>query len=265
MKTITTLLLTTAFAFVSTDVAAQSWTPNAPHTKSKYYNGYNMDYSRKGNTGYHHSTSRYGYDRGFSRGGSSVNPFCPVSLQAGFVTKRFATNFGPGDRYRENLWGEESRFMSGLQLGIAFQPTACNGLGFRTGGFYEIYFDQGNGVRKEGFNRFTEHDLYFPAQLAYNLRAGRDVDVNFTTGLGFNVALGGIYRSWGRNGEVAYQEYGNIDRPDRINAMWEFGANVRYEHLQVGLNYGLGLNDHEFYDNARTRQNKVTLSVAAVF
>lgn len=257
MKTISTLLLTGLLALFGVSANAQSWSSgSAPHKKSKYYNGYSMDYSR----GRSHSV-----DYGFGRYNRILDSRCPVSLQAGLVSKRFATFFAPGDRYHENLWGEQGRFMNGLQLGLAFQPTAWNGIGFRTGGFYELYIANGNGVINEGFNRFTEHDLYFPFHFAYNFRPSRLCDINLTTGLGFNVAMAGVYRSWGRNGTVEYQNYGNNGLPDRINAMWEFGAQVRYDHFQVGLGYGLGLNDHEFYDNARTRQNKVTLSVAAVF
>lgn len=264
MKTISTLLLTGLFALSCGTASAQSWTPGgAPHKHSKYYNGYGgMDYSHRSGNGSHYG--RYP-DYGFGSFDRLLDTRCPVSLQAGFVTKRFGTYFGPGDRFHENLWGEQSRFMNGMQMGIAFQPTAYNGLGFRTGGFYELYFASGNGVREMGYNRFVEHDLYFPFDFAYNFRPAPGVDINLTTGLGFNVAMAGVYRSWGRNGTVEYQEYGNYNRPDRINAMWEFGAQVRYDHLQVGLGYGLGLNDHEFYDNARTRQNKLTVSVAAVF
>lgn len=256
MKTISTLLLTGIMAATALSANAQTWRPSdAPHKHSRYYNGYGMDYRNTGRR----------YDSGFGRIDRLMQTRCPVSLQGGLVSKRFSTRFAPGDRFHENLWGDQGRFMNGMQLGIAFQPTAWNGLGFRTGGFYEAYFATGNGVRDMGYNRFTEHDLYFPFQLAYNYRPTPYCDINFTTGLGFNVALAGVYRSWGRNGSVDYQDYGNINRPDRINAMWEFGVQARYDHLQVGLNYGLGLNDHEFYDNARTRQNKVTLSVAAVF
>lgn len=234
---------------------AQTWHPgDAPHKHSRYYNGYGMDY-RAGRR----------YDSAFGRVDRLMQSRCPVTLQAGLVSKRFGTYFGPGDRYHENIWGQQGRFMNGVQMGLAFQPTAWNGLGFRTGAFYELYFANGQGVRDMGYNRFTEHDLYFPFNLAYNVRLDRGMDLNFTTGPAFNIAMAGVYRSWGRNGTVDYQDYGNYDLPDRINAMWEFGAQFRYDHLQVGLNYGLGLNDHEFYDNARTRQNKVTLSVAAVF
>lgn len=260
MKTISTLLLTLLFALGSTTASAQSWTPGGkPHQNSRYYNGYGMDYS-------HRSGRQYG-SHGYSTRHDhfSCNAFCPVSLQVGLVSKRFATAFAPGDRYHENLWGQEGRFMNGLQMGLSVQPTGFSGVGFRTGAFYEIYFANGYGVRDLGYNRFTEHDFYFPFDFAYNTNVSRDVNLNFYTGLGFNLALAGIYRSWGRNGGVDYQAYGNYDRPDRINAMWEIGADVRYDHFKLGMCYGLGLNDHEFYDNARTRQNKFTLSAAVVF
>lgn len=260
MKTISTLLLTTLFALGGLTASAQTWTPGgAPHKKSKYYNGSGMDYSR-GKTYRGHSGR---IDPGFGHS-NYYNP-CPVSFHAGLVSKRFATFFAPGDRYRENLWGEEGRFTNGLQLGFTFQPTGISGFGLRTGGFYEIYFANGYGVHNMGYNRFTEHDFYFPIDLAYRAPVGRRSYVNVYTGLGFNMALAGVYRSWGRNGTVDYQDYGNYDLPDRANAMWEMGADVQIDHFKLGMTYGLGLNDNEFYDNARTRQNKFTLSAAVVF
>ena len=255
MKTIITLL--TAFTLASGSAFAQYWTPNAaPHKHSSYYNGRGMDYSRHGG---HHSI-----DPWFGRAGYFVNP-CPVTFEASMVSKRYVTRFGPADRFHENLWGEQGRFLNGLQLGVGFQPTSCSGVGFRSGAFYEIYFASGPGVRDLGYNRFTEHDLYFPLHMTYTVPLAPYLVLNVESGLGFNVALGGIYRSWGRNGGIEWQHYGNYDAPDRINAMWEIGANVRYDHFKFGFNYGLGLNDNEFYDNARTRQNKFTLSAALVF
>lgn len=254
MKTIATLLLTTSMALTGTMAAsAQYWNPyDAPHTHSRYYQ------NRYNGFGTHHSTTRHP--------GLGYYSFrCPVSLEGGLVSKRFVTRFGPYDRYCENLWGVEGSFMNGMQLGLAYQPTTPSGLGFRSGMFYEIYFANGRGVSDEGYNRFTEHDLYIPAQLNYDIRVAPGIDVNLSTGLGFNVALAGVYRSWGRGGRTDYQHYGNYNAPDRINAMWEFGANVRFDHFKVGFDYGLGLNDQEFYDHARTRQNKFSLTAGVVF
>lgn len=261
MKTIFTLILA-AFCLTATSVQAQSWRPgDAPHKHSAYFRGRPI----AGHPGGH------SYGRPGSRHDFGFTPYryhdcyCPVTFEAGLVTKRYATYFGPADRFHENLWGEQGRFMSGMQMGLAFQPTAYNGVGFRTGAYYEFYVASGAGVRELGYNRFTEHDLYFPIHFAYNFSVAPGVDIDLNTGLGFNVALAGVYRSWGRNGGVDWQEYGNYDRPDRINAMWEFGASVRYDHFKFGLNYGLGLNDHEFYDNARTRQNKLSVTAGITF
>lgn len=254
MKTIATLLLTTATALTGTTTAsAQYWNPHdAPHTHSRYYQN---RYTGIGTHPIPHHRQPHGWS-GFR---------CPVSFEGGLVSKRFVTNFGPGDRYRENLWGVEGSFMNGLQLGLAYQPTTPCGLGFRSGVFYEMYFANGRGVTDEGYNRFTEHDLYIPAHLNYDIRVAPGIDVNLSTGLGFDVALAGVYRSWGRYGHTDYQHYGNCNAPDRINAMWEFGANVRIDHFKIGFDYGLGLNDQEFYDHARTRQNKFSLTAGVVF
>lgn len=258
MKTIATLLLTATAALMGTATAsAQYWNPHdAPHNHSRYYNP-------RGVRPTPHYNMHHGIDSRYSRGWWGFR--CPVSLEGGLVSKRFVTNFGPYDRYRENLWGVEGRFLNGMQLGLAYQPTSPCGLGFRSGVFYEMYFANGSGVSDKGYNRFTEHDIYVPAQLNYDIAVAPGIDVNVSTGLGFNMALAGVYRSWGRYGHTAYQHYGNYNAPDRINAMWEFGASVRIDHFKVGFDYGLGLNDQEFYDHARTRQNKFSLTAGVVF
>lgn len=257
MKTISTLLLTGLFGFCCTTAHAQYWTPNgtppprhndhrAPHQHSRYYDGYGLDYNR------HHGS--FGYV-----------PSTPVSFQAGFVSKRFVSNGRYGGRYCENLWGDEGRFMNGLQLGFAFQPTMPSGLGFRSGIFYEVYFANGRGVQDLGYDRFREHDLYIPLRMAYDIPLSRDSRLDLSTGLGFNTALAGVYRDWGRGGSTDYQAYGNDGLPDRINAMWEFGADLTVDNFSLGFTYGLGLNDHEFYDDARTRQNKFAINAAVTF
>lgn len=263
MKTISTLLLTGLLGLCSMSAQAQSWAPgNAPHQNSRYYDGYGLDYTHRST---HHAgrAPRYGY--GYGPHHTFGHTSCPVTFQTGFVTKRFVSNGRYCGRYCENLWGDEGRFMNGLQLGFAFQPTMPSGLGFRSGVFYEAYFANGRGVQDLGYDRFCEHDLYIPLHLAYDIPLSRDSRLDLTTGLGFNTALAGVYRDWGRYGNTDYQAYGNDGLPDRINAMWEFGAEVNFDRLSLGFTYGLGLNDHEFYDDTRTRQNKFSLTAALTF
>lgn len=245
-----------------TNACAQFWNPlNAPLPHSRFYN------PRAARTSPHYPHG-YGVARAiehsYSRGWREVG--CPVSIEGGFVAKRFVTNFGSGDRFRENIWGEEGRFMNGIQWGVAVMPTAPCGVGLRTGVFYEMYFaDGGSNADGEGYDHFTEHDIYVPVQLNYAIPVTPHVDINLSTGVGFNCALAGVYHGWGRYGHHDYQHYGNDNAPDRINAMWEVGANVNVRRFKIGFDYGLGLNDQEFYDHARTRQNKFSITAGVVF
>ncbi|GEM_PF-3697719 len=255
MKTISTLILTAIFATCSLGANAQSWSSNsrtrAPHENSAYFKNKNHSHYRnnwsRNNWGHHD----FYYDT-----------YCPITFEVGYVNKRFAPNYS---LLSQNLWSSNNGALNGFQIGFAFQPTSNSGVGLRTGMFYEFYCSAGNGVKSAGYNNFTEHDLYFPFQFAYNLPVSPDVDINFFTGLGFNLAVTGVYRNWGTNGYSYRQEYGNNYLPDRINAMWEFGANVRYNHLQFGMSYGIGMNDQELQYDSRTRQDKFTLSAAYVF
>lgn len=291
MKTIRTFALASlaAMAFVLA-APAQSWhRPAKPHENSAYFN-----HGRPGN--------RY-YDHEFGRRRSDLDPL-PVAFEVGYVTKRYGTNTMYEGRRHENMWGNGDKFLNGLQFGFSVQPTTACGFGFRTGLFYEIYIASNTSIHLLGYNRFVEHDLYMPFGLLYHVSTASSVSIDVSTGIGMNVAMAGVYRAWGRNGYTGRQKYGNylepgegivdgdgwvqaapaaegrqradapgyaVDErvenaiPDRVNAMWEIGVAVRYKAFKAGMNYGLGLNDQEFYEHARTRQNKFTFSLGVVF
>lgn len=273
-----------AIAFCGATAQAQSWhRPAKPHENSRYFNSRGSDFNRK--KSHHFKKNDSGYDD------------VPVAFEVGLVTKRYGTRLFGGGRHHENLWGEHNKFLNGVQFGISLQPTWDNNFGFRTGIFYELYVSNSSAVQMMGYNRFTEHDLYVPLQAVYHIETASPLCIDVSTGFGFNVAMAGVYRSWGREGCSHGQKYGNylnpgesivdtdnwpwraaetggfstmnerVDEaiPDRVNAMWEIGVSVRYDHFKAGMNYGLGLNDQEFYEHARTRQNKFTFSLGVVF
>lgn len=221
-----------------------------------------------------------------------------LAFEVGYVTKRFGTKAPVSGRVHENLWGDEDKFFNGLRMGLACQPMTESHFGVRTGIFYEVYISGTTTLNLMGYNRFTEHDLYFPLRMAYRIETDIPLSIDLTTGVGLNIAMAGVYKAWGRAGRTDHQKYGNyleegesiIDGreeglvpprlapvvavgdervenavPDRLNAMWEFGVAVRYKAFAFGMDYGLGLNDHEFYEHARTRQNKFSLSVGVTF
>lgn len=273
MKTFSTLLLTTLLAFTATNANAQSWFRDGSSSHS-HYNSHRYKSNRPSSTrpfyrdnyviGYTpeavHPTPRYDATTGRTH---STSGYCPISIQAGYVAKRFVTNYGRHNLYREDLWGNKGAFMHGIQVGVGIQPTTSSGFGLRTGLFYEIYLasDHDGGAT----TRFAEHNLYIPLHVSYDIALGYDGVLNFHTGPGLNTVLAGVYRTWGSLGGVSYKEYGGPGRANRVNATWDFGASIAYHNVKIGFDYGLGLNDHEFYTDARTRLNKISLSAALVF
>ena len=287
MKTISKIGLSgILIAVFGTAVQAQSWhRPAKPHENSAYFNN-----GKPFNSRHHDDFSRHRYH-------DTDRDRFPIAFEVGCVSKRFGTNMISSGRYHENMWGEHNKFLNGFQMGFSFQPFTESHFGMRSGLFYEIYISNSSVVHHMEYNRFAEHDLYIPLHLLYHIPTASPVSIDVSTGFGFNIVMAGVYRSWGRDGRSDHQKYGNYlepdedgivtdgglwrvaaaDRymtmdervenpiPDRVNAMWEIGCSVRYRMFKAGMNYGLGLNDQEFYEHARTRQNKFTFSLGVVF
>ena len=215
-----------------------------------------------------------------------------ISMEVGYVNKQFVTDFGNGNVFHEDLFGQEDKFLHGLQVGAFYHPTlkiAKNfGVGCRTGLAYEQYWASGKSL---GYNKFSEGDLYIPVNGMISFPFANDkAEISLHGGVNMNLIIYGKLSNedWGSNSfldsyygnylwpfmrnryyEMDYLNYGENGWPKRVNFGVEFGLTVRIQSFYLRGTYSRGLTDHCFYweDNHRlkTHERKLTITIGATF
>lgn len=203
-------------------------------------------------------------------------------IQMGYVNKQWTTETDQGT-LKENLFGEANKRLHGVQIGVAYQPCFNWGLGLHTGLFYEGYFSYSDYVQNVmGWDKFNEHDIYFPLHAMFRVPLSRNYSIGFFGGIGFNWAISGTYHDTYRyydydgwhtvnSWEHEHQTYGSNGWPKRMNAQGEFGAQVRFGVVQLGFTYSIGLTDHKCIQIPgtqsffKTHQDKLAISLSLVF
>jgi len=199
----------------------------------------------------------------------------PFGLQVGYVNKDWVTDFG-NYTWHENLWGQKNKRVHGFQLGFVYQPCFNYGLGLHTGVLYEGYSSYCDGVKDQGWDKFYEHNIYFPVHGMYRFPFSENISLMLYGGVGFNWAIYGEYREYGHtyydsyygttqyDGPIEYQQYGSNSWPHHWNIQGEVGASLRFGMFQCSFTWSRGLTNHEFYKGYKTRQDKLAFTIALV-
>ena len=203
----------------------------------------------------------------------------PYGLVIGYVNKTWNTDFG-NYVWKENIWGQEGKRLHGLQIGLQYNPCLKMGLGIKTGLYYEAYFSEAAPVKESGWDSFTESNIYIPAHLSYRFPFTRNISASVYGGIGFQWAMAAEYSQYRYHDYYDYYGYGynygygyspseyvryGEGWPKRVNWQAELGINLRLSSFQVGFTYSRGLTNHEFYEEAKTRQNKIAINIGYVF
>ena len=214
------------------------------------------------------------------------------SAELGYVNKQFVTNFGNGDVFHENLFGQEGKFLHGFQLGAYYHPSLRLsehfGIGFRTGLAYEQYLASG---RPMGYNKFSEGDIYIPFNATISFPFADDrAEISLHAGVNMNCIIYGKLSNadWGtssiwdyisgsrywyylrnRYERMEYLNYGEDGWPKRVNFACEFGLSFRISGFYLRGTYSHGFTNHCFYweDGKRykTLERKLTVTLGASF
>ena len=214
------------------------------------------------------------------------------SAELGYVNKQFVTNFGNGDVFHENLFGQEGKFLHGFQLGFFYHPTLRLGehfgIGCRTGLAYEQYLASG---RPMGYNKFSEGDIYIPFNGTISFPFADDrAEISLHAGVNMNCIIYGKLSNadWGtssiwdylsgnrywyylrnRYERMEYLNYGEDGWPKRVNFACEFGLSVRIGGFYMRGTYSHGFTNHCCYweDGKRykTYERKLTVTLGASF
>lgn len=210
-----------------------------------------------------------------------------ISVEMGYVNKQFVTDFGAEGVLHENLFGEEDKFMHGLQIGAFYHPTLKLadhfGVGCRTGVAYEQYWASG---RTMGYNKFSEGDLYIPVNgtIVFPF-CNNKAEISLHAGVNMNLIIYGKLsnESWGsssvidyinnnywpymrnRYARMEYLNYGEDGWPKRVNFAYEFGMSFRFQNFYLRGTYSRGLTDHCFYweggNRYKTHERKLTVTL----
>lgn len=214
------------------------------------------------------------------------------SAEIGYVNKQFVTNFGNGETFHENLFGQEGKFLHGFQLGFFYHPTLKLsehfGIGLRSGLAYEQYLASG---RPMGYNKFSEGDLYIPFNGTFSFPFADDrAEISFHAGVNMNCIIYGKLSNanWGtstvwdyisgnrywyylrnRYERMEYLNYGEDGWPKRVNFACEFGLTFRINGFYLRGTYSRGITNHCFYwqdgERFKTYERKLTVTLGASF
>ena len=213
-----------------------------------------------------------------------------VGLNVGWVAKDWVTS-RKGRTYHEDLWGNPDRMLNGFQIGLNVQHDVWCGIGFRTGFKYEWYTSVDRVVKDAGFKRFGEHNLYFPIHASFHLSPLKHFSITPYAGIGFNWAMNGVFHTydeasydgpdywdWKNNPigsiissivsltdnanlpSIVCYDYNNHS-PHHWNVQAEVGVSVQIYAAELSFTYSFGVNRHNIYEDAATKQNKMTATI----
>lgn len=182
----------------------------------------------------------------------------------GYVSKQWVST-GGGAKFKENIWGDENKSMHGFQTGVYFTPTLQFGLGLYTGLFYELYFSSTDNSDWDPYTSFMEHSLYLPIHAYYRLRIAEKAHIAVHGGFGMDYAVYGSFTDPDSEYDDITDFYGDEMFPKRFNLSAEIGFELRIKNFGINATLSKGMTDHEFYDGAKTKQNKMNIGVAYMF
>lgn len=187
-------------------------------------------------------------------------------ITASYVAKQYVSYEGKNIIYKENLWGEENKWMHGFQLGFHFIPCFNWGGGLYTGLFYEYYISTYDpNTYSDYYDRVEEHVLYMPIHLYFRFPLADKYAISIHGGIGMDCGLSMQQSlSWSNDYYNLPLEYGSEYMPKRFNISGEIAADLRLGPIQITGGYSWGLNDHQFYPEVVTKQNKLFISFSVV-
>lgn len=173
-------------------------------------------------------------------GHSRFNPFGidynkhTIGLTAAWVQKWYNCSYG-GESFPSTYFTIDDGHMQGVQVGLPIQPSFGYGLGLNTGLYFEAYFESDSSAN------LTEYCLYMPVDLMFRVPFTEDFSVYINGGIGIDWSIGIDISADGYDTySLDYSEAG----PSHFNFSAEFGGGLQYKHVQLGVQYQMGLNNN---------------------
>ena len=158
------------------------------------------------------------------------------------------------------LW-EDSKYVSGLRFGFAYQPQFIYGFGLTTGLFLDTYIsisnDEYDTYGTDSWT-FSEYAIHLPVHAEYRLHFSEKFSVFFEAGPSFDLGLSAQIKDSDyttiENDLYGKTEWGYPTK--RFNMYLDFGGGIRMNRVQLNAGVSRGLSEVEFDDGWKVRQNR---------
>lgn len=193
----------------------------------------------------------------------------PYGFSMGYVQK-WVNATAESEKFKcDPAYWREGKSLSGIQLGIHFQPCLTWGLGLYTGLFYELFFASDNSWG-EDMKNFTEHNLNLPLHLYYRIPFSENFSIAIHGGVSADY---GIYASYTKEflgisssdsgTSYSYDKYygsSSQQGPNQFQLNWDLAASFNIHKIAINTYISRGLLDNSHLHDGITGAEKIKIN-----
>ena len=248
----------------ASSVATQSAvTVTTPHNQQVPYNS---------NHNYSNSSNRVNRTNNSKKFNSPVDKYI-AGVSIGYVQKQW-TFREDGIEEKGGFWND-SKQISGVQLGIRVEPLLNYGFGIDTGLYYEYYYSKSSPMDYiDGGGQYTgtleEHAIYLPIHLEYRLNFSKYFQLFFYGGIGLDYGIANTLKYVDCYDSNYSETLSGIYESDeatnwkRFNYSLEYGAGIRSLRFQLNVSFAKGLYNMSSSNNIKVYQNKNLMATLSI-
>lgn len=216
---------------------------NSSATYRPNTNNSQLTYTQTPNTSSYSPANSTYKTRKYRRSFNSPNDeYAIAGFSIGYVQKQWIVKEN-GESTKIGYW-DDSKHLSGIQVGFRVEPLFKYGFGINTGLYYEYYHSQSKPISYDGieFNpSLDEHSLYLPIHLEYRLNFNKTFQLFLYGGIGLDYVLSAKLKT--NNDEILYEEDDAYESASlgKFNTSIEYGGGFRIYGVQVNLTLTNGL------------------------
>lgn len=262
--TTTTITPTTVHTTAASTASTSTTTTHPSSSTSSYTSSHtSSSYTPSSSSNYHYSY--YKSSRPFN------SPFDEkiAGLSAAYVQKHWKVT-GDGISEKVGYW-DDSKSISGLQVGFRIEPLFKYGFGIDTGIYYEYYYSKSQPMiynEYDGYEEYRaileEHVLYIPAHFEYRANIHKNFQIFAYAGFGFDFGLSAKLKTDNEN--LTFEDNNGYKDMDwkRVNVSFEYGGGIRLWAAQLNFTMADGLINMSQSDDHKVKLNKSLMCALSV-
>ena len=177
---------------------------------------------------------------------------------------------GDGISEKVGYW-DDSKSISGLQVGFRIEPLFKYGFGIDTGIYYEYYYSKSQPMiynEYDGYEEYRaileEHVLYIPAHFEYRANIHKNFQIFAYAGFGFDFGLSAKLKTDNEN--LTFEDNNGYKDMDwkRVNVSFEYGGGIRLWAAQLNFTMADGLINMSQSDDHKVKLNKSLMCALSV-